>query len=75
MTEDYKFTGEGSEIDLVVVYEYDPGQKETRDDPPFKPFVDIKEVRHKGEDIMELLLDHVYEDIERHIERINGIED
>ena len=60
---------------LLVRYEVSEEQKETRDDPPYKAFVDIKEIKHKGEDIKDLLKDEIYEEIERHVENINGIEE
>lgn len=63
------------DVNLIVCYEVSEEQKETRDDPPFKAFVDIKAIKHKGEDIKDLLLDEVYEEIERHVEKINGIEE
>ena len=51
-------------IELDVICFLHAGEKETLHDPYEPPMVEIEQVLHNGEDILRLLSEEVYEELE-----------
>lgn len=71
MTYDVSFYG----IDLTVYYEFHAEERETRDEPGTRPWIEISQIKHKRECIKGLLSDEILDDIEKELNDNYGIED